>query len=85
MVRLAPKDLCQDDLRPQKFKMPLYTLLFIVNRIPCSALRTKDQDSRAAGLLPTRGRTKQPRLEGLSAAEVFFFPGKPPLASLPMP
>jgi hypothetical protein len=47
ILKPAPKDLCQHDLRPQKFKMPLYTLLFIVNRLPCSALRTKDQDSRA--------------------------------------
>ena len=53
--------------------MPLYTLLCIVNRIPCSALRTKDEDSRADanGLLPIPSVPKTKRLEGPSAAEVF--------------
>ena len=55
--------------------MPLYTFFFVVNRIPCSALRTKDQDFAliANGLLPIPWRTKQPRLEGPSAAEVFRY------------
>jgi len=57
----APNVDYHHDLRPQKCKMPLYTLLFIVNRISCGALRTKDQDSRADGLLPIPWGAKNSR------------------------